>query len=163
MNNEQILMCVVALILGMLLANMLKNICGCKLVEGQVAGALAGPMAPALRVGERGRRTQRQREGEPGSNNKYNFCWKNVDDCNHGLVMDNCYKICQDVVEKGGTAIYKKDEESTNTYIIPGEHCDHLTYLLDSAASSDHFWQHDEWRDYLNTYATERARCHRGH
>ena len=28
-------MCVVALILGMLLANMLKSICGCKVVEGQ--------------------------------------------------------------------------------------------------------------------------------
>jgi len=35
MNTEQILMCVVALILGMLLANMLKYVCGCKLVEGQ--------------------------------------------------------------------------------------------------------------------------------
>jgi len=35
MNNEQILMCVVALILGMLLANMLKSVCGCKVVEGQ--------------------------------------------------------------------------------------------------------------------------------
>ena len=34
MNNEQILMCVVALVLGMLLANMLKNVCGCKVVEG---------------------------------------------------------------------------------------------------------------------------------
>ena len=35
MNNEQILMCVVALILGMLLAHMLKSVCGCKVVEGQ--------------------------------------------------------------------------------------------------------------------------------
>ena len=36
MNNEQILMCVVALVLGMLLANMLKSVCGCKnLIEGQ--------------------------------------------------------------------------------------------------------------------------------
>ena len=34
MNTEQILMCVVALILGMLLANMLKSVCGCKVVEG---------------------------------------------------------------------------------------------------------------------------------
>ena len=33
MNTEQILMCVVALILGMLLANMLKDVYGCKLVE----------------------------------------------------------------------------------------------------------------------------------
>lgn len=38
MNTEQILMCVVALVLGMLLANMLKNVCGCKVVEGQQAG-----------------------------------------------------------------------------------------------------------------------------
>ena len=34
MNYEQILMYVVALILGMLLANMLKGVCGCKVVEG---------------------------------------------------------------------------------------------------------------------------------
>jgi hypothetical protein len=35
MNNQTIVCCVVALLLGMLLANMLKNVCGCKLVEGQ--------------------------------------------------------------------------------------------------------------------------------
>ena len=35
MNTEQILMYVVALILGMLLANMLKDVYGCKVVEGQ--------------------------------------------------------------------------------------------------------------------------------
>lgn len=35
MNSETIVMCVVALILGMLLANMLKSVCGCKVVEGQ--------------------------------------------------------------------------------------------------------------------------------
>ena len=35
MNHQTILCCVVALILGMLLANMLKNVCGCKLTEGQ--------------------------------------------------------------------------------------------------------------------------------
>ena len=35
MNSQTIVMCVVALILGILLANMLKNICGCnKVVEG---------------------------------------------------------------------------------------------------------------------------------
>lgn len=34
MNNQTIVCCVVALLLGMLLANMLKNVCGCKLVEG---------------------------------------------------------------------------------------------------------------------------------
>ena len=35
MNSETIVMCVVALLLGMLLANMLKNVCGCKnVVEG---------------------------------------------------------------------------------------------------------------------------------
>lgn len=38
MNTEQILMCVVALILGMLLANMLKSVCGCKVVEGMAPG-----------------------------------------------------------------------------------------------------------------------------
>ena len=42
MNTEQILMCVVALILGMLLANMLKSVCGCKnLIEGQCSGYLS--------------------------------------------------------------------------------------------------------------------------
>ena len=35
MNTDQILMCLFALILGMLLANMLKGVCGCKVVEGQ--------------------------------------------------------------------------------------------------------------------------------
>lgn len=35
MNSETIVYCVVALILGMLLANMLKSVCGCnKVVEG---------------------------------------------------------------------------------------------------------------------------------
>ena len=35
MKTETIVMCVVALLIGMLLANMLKNVCGCKTVEGQ--------------------------------------------------------------------------------------------------------------------------------
>ena len=35
MNKQTIVCCVVALLLGMLLANMLKNVCGCKLTEGQ--------------------------------------------------------------------------------------------------------------------------------
>ena len=34
MKTETIVMCVVALILGMLMANMLKSVCGCKSVEG---------------------------------------------------------------------------------------------------------------------------------
>ena len=35
MGTDQIMYCIVALILGMLLANMLKNVCGCKsVVEG---------------------------------------------------------------------------------------------------------------------------------
>jgi len=34
MNTEQIMCCVVALILGMLMANMFKSVCGCKVVEG---------------------------------------------------------------------------------------------------------------------------------
>ena len=33
MNSEQIVMCVVALVLGMLLYHMLKGVCGCKVVE----------------------------------------------------------------------------------------------------------------------------------
>jgi hypothetical protein len=41
MGTDQIMYCVVALVLGMLLANMLKNVCGCKkVVEGvEVGGA----------------------------------------------------------------------------------------------------------------------------
>ena len=35
MDTKTIVMCVFALILGMLLANMLKSVCGCKTVEGQ--------------------------------------------------------------------------------------------------------------------------------
>jgi len=34
MGTDQIMYCIVALILGMLMANMLKNVCGCKVVEG---------------------------------------------------------------------------------------------------------------------------------
>ena len=35
MNNQIIVCFIVALLLGMLLDNMLKNVCGCKLTEGQ--------------------------------------------------------------------------------------------------------------------------------
>ena len=38
MGTEQIMYCIVALILGMLMANMLKSVCGCKLVEGYAPG-----------------------------------------------------------------------------------------------------------------------------
>ena len=38
MKTEQILMCIVALILGMLLFHMLKGVCGCKIVEGNAFG-----------------------------------------------------------------------------------------------------------------------------
>ena len=42
MNSQTIVMCVVALILGILLANMLKNICGCnKVVEPGIFNAVA--------------------------------------------------------------------------------------------------------------------------
>ncbi len=36
MDSEQILLYVFSLILGILLANMLKGVCRCKVVEGQV-------------------------------------------------------------------------------------------------------------------------------
>ena len=43
MKTEQILMCVVALVLGMLLFHMLKNVCGCNnLIEGQSCNFLMG-------------------------------------------------------------------------------------------------------------------------
>jgi len=40
MNNQTIIMCVVSLVLGMLLFHMLKGVCGCKVVEGQVNQAV---------------------------------------------------------------------------------------------------------------------------
>ena len=43
MNSDQILMYVFSLILGMLLANMLKGVCGCKVVEGQQAPPACTP------------------------------------------------------------------------------------------------------------------------
>ena len=43
MNSQTIVMCVVALLLGMLLANMLKSVCGCKVVEGQPFCVYDGP------------------------------------------------------------------------------------------------------------------------
>ena len=47
MDSQTILMCVVALILGMLLFHMLKGVCGCKVVEGQDAtGILSIGAAP---------------------------------------------------------------------------------------------------------------------
>ena len=42
MDNKTVLMVVVAIVLGMLVANMFKEVCGCKnLIEGQ--GYLCGP------------------------------------------------------------------------------------------------------------------------
>ena len=43
MKTETIVMCVVALLLGMLLANMLKNVCGCKVVEGNLTMPKVNP------------------------------------------------------------------------------------------------------------------------
>jgi hypothetical protein len=41
MKTDQIVIYVVALLLGMLLANMLKSVCGCKVVEGHLPGPSA--------------------------------------------------------------------------------------------------------------------------
>ena len=50
MNSETIVYLVVALLLGMLLANMLKNVCGCKnIVEGQVRRGTHGQRIPSPR------------------------------------------------------------------------------------------------------------------
>ena len=35
MNHETFMCCIVAFLLGMLLSNMLKNICDCNVIEGQ--------------------------------------------------------------------------------------------------------------------------------
>ena len=50
MNSQNIVMCVVALILGMLLANMLKSVCGCKVVEGQCQASKGGWDAPGCQT-----------------------------------------------------------------------------------------------------------------
>ena len=60
MNNQTIVCCVVALLLGMLLANMLKNVCGCKVVEGQRSSCISPTCdskttGGACIVGERGK------------------------------------------------------------------------------------------------------------
>ena len=55
MKTDTIGMCVVALLLGMLLANMLKNVCGCKVVEGQhfsVGGSYHGSGHSHATVGD---------------------------------------------------------------------------------------------------------------
>lgn len=44
MKTETIVCCVVALLLGMLLANMLKSVCGCKTVEGNGACVAKKPL-----------------------------------------------------------------------------------------------------------------------
>ena len=41
MDTKTIVMCVVLFLLGMLLANMLKSVCGCKTVEGGGGDVLA--------------------------------------------------------------------------------------------------------------------------
>ena len=56
MNSQTIVICVVALILGMLLAHMLKSVCGCKVVEGACTSEKciwdthAAPITPGSRV-----------------------------------------------------------------------------------------------------------------
>lgn len=49
MKIEQIMYCVFALLLGMLLANMLQNVCGCNVVEG---GGLAPATPPTVYAGK---------------------------------------------------------------------------------------------------------------
>jgi hypothetical protein len=43
MNNQNIVFCVVAFLFGMFLSNIIKNVCGCKMVEGQCGTHLSGP------------------------------------------------------------------------------------------------------------------------
>jgi hypothetical protein len=72
MKTETIVMCIVALILGMLMANMLKDVCGCKnLVEGQSTGRTERAMKAAdslgIPVGEYIQREGRRRAAAHGS------------------------------------------------------------------------------------------------
>ena len=62
MKSETIVMCVVALLLGMLLANMLKSVCGCKVNEGfngEESGSVA-PEAPPMSLDARVRARVRE-------------------------------------------------------------------------------------------------------
>ena len=52
MKTDQIMCCVVALLLGMLLANMLKSVCGCKVMEGQEMGRRFADGLPGTKVDE---------------------------------------------------------------------------------------------------------------
>lgn len=76
MKTETIVYCVVALLLGMLLANMLKNVCGCKnIVEGQCTS------------------TQ-----ETGKENSGYICESKDKDgnCNGALKIMTCSDFCKD-------------------------------------------------------------------
>ena len=51
MKTETIIYCIVALLLGMLLENMLKNMCGCKTVEGQNGSGIVAKLQNPAWVG----------------------------------------------------------------------------------------------------------------
>ena len=61
MKTETIGMCVVALLLGMLLANMLKDVCGCN-VEGMKK--VKGPPAVTFNVYQKGKKGTMQNIGD---------------------------------------------------------------------------------------------------
>ena len=86
MKTDQIMYCIVALILGMLLANMLKNVCGCKnVVEGTEDSDKCGNYAT--------------RENK-------DTCWGAMQANNTTCWDESCYNFC-----KGG----KTDMELCNT------------------------------------------------
>lgn len=69
MKHQTILCCVVALILGMLLANMLQNVFGCKLTEGQfVDNSNADQQQSAMFGGLNQNQTQQLQQLEGGRN-----------------------------------------------------------------------------------------------
>lgn len=53
MNTQTIFMCVVALLIGMLVANMLQNVCGCKKVEGFASGSADEDTGMPLTIDEK--------------------------------------------------------------------------------------------------------------
>jgi len=48
MGTDQIMYCIVALLLGMFMYHMLKGACGCKTVEGQGFGEVLGQLAEGI-------------------------------------------------------------------------------------------------------------------
>ena len=107
MNSQTIVMCVVALLLGMLLAHMLKDVCGCKTVEGTGADRTCGSEGSSCRKDQTGGLSSSvpccdEYYCQTGNNSNIGMCTKytgktgqcsppctNNEDCMFGHCVDN--------------------------------------------------------------------------